>query len=72
VKADSDIPISTKMLLQSNKAPGMKAEAILHSDSVCLVLENVYIEIVTPLVPVLLIPCLTSKELPDPPQKSMA
>jgi hypothetical protein len=51
----------TTMLLQSRTAPNRKAEATLHSGSVCLVLQNVRIEIVEQLVPFLLIPRLTSK-----------
>ncbi|KAF2818214.1 hypothetical protein CC86DRAFT_375948 [Ophiobolus disseminans] len=51
----------TKMLLQSRTAPSSKAETTLHSGSVCVVLQNVCIEIVKPLVPFLLIPRLTSK-----------
>jgi hypothetical protein len=51
----------TTMLLQSLTAPNRKAEATLHSRSVCLVLQNVCIEIVEQLVPFLLIPRLTSK-----------
>lgn len=51
----------TKMLLQSRTSPGCKAEATLQAGSVCLVLQNVCIEMVEPLVPFLLIPRLTSK-----------
>jgi hypothetical protein len=51
----------TKMLLQSRTAPSSKAEVTLHSGSVCLVLQNVCIEMVEPLVPFLLIPRFTSK-----------
>jgi hypothetical protein len=49
------------MLLQSRTAPSRKAEATMHSGSVCLVLQNVRIEMVEPLVPFLLIPRFTSK-----------
>jgi hypothetical protein len=51
----------TKMLLRSRIAPSSKAEATLHLRSVCLVLQNVFIEMAEPLVPFLLIPRFTSK-----------
>jgi hypothetical protein len=51
----------TKMLLQSRTAPSNKAEIKLHASSVCLVLQDVCIEMVKPLVPFLLIPRLASK-----------
>lgn len=50
----------TTMLLQSRTAPSRKAEATLRSDSICLVLQNVCIEMVEQLVPFLLISRLTS------------
>jgi hypothetical protein len=51
----------TAMLLQSRTAPSRNAEAKLRSGSVCLVLQNVCIEMVEPLVPFLLIRRFTSK-----------
>jgi hypothetical protein len=61
IEINSDTHDNTKLLLQSCILPNIKAEATLHSDSVCLVLQNVKIEMVAPLVPFLLIPRLTSK-----------
>jgi hypothetical protein len=59
--ATHSVTNDTTMLLQSRTAPSTKAEATLHSRSVCFVLQNVRIEMVEQLVPFLLIPRLTSK-----------
>lgn len=62
VTADTtNVTTDTTMLLQSRTAPSRKDEATLNSDSVCLVLQNVVIEMLEQLVPFLLIARPTSK-----------
>jgi hypothetical protein len=53
--------MNTKLFTQSLADPKMKSEAPLQSDSLCLVLQSVRLEIVPQLVPFLLVPRLTSK-----------
>lgn len=53
--------MNTKLFTQSLADPKMKGEAPLRSDSLCLVLQSVRLEIVPQLVPFLLVPRLTSK-----------
>jgi hypothetical protein len=60
-KTASVTDINTKLFTQSLTVPAMKGEASLQSDSLCLVLQNVRLEMVPQLVPFLLVPRLTSK-----------
>ncbi|RMZ66310.1 hypothetical protein GMOD_00005409 [Pyrenophora seminiperda CCB06] len=53
--------MNTKLFTQSLTIPTMKCKTPLQSDSLCLVLQNVRLEIVPQLVPFLLVPRLTSK-----------
>ena len=61
LKTASVTNMNTKLFTQSLTVPAMKGEAPLQSDSLCLVLQNVDLEIVPQLVPFLLVPRLTSK-----------
>lgn len=61
LKPASITDMNTKLLTQSLTLPKIKSEALLQSDSLCLVLQNVSLEMVPPLAPFLLVPRLTSK-----------
>jgi hypothetical protein len=60
-KTASVTGMNTKLFTQSLTVPKMKGEALLQSDSLCLILQNVRLEMVPQLVPFLLVPRLTSK-----------
>lgn len=52
---------NTKLLLQSLAAPNIKGETTLQSKSVCLILPDVCLQMVSQLVPFLLVPRLAFK-----------
>jgi hypothetical protein len=60
-KTASVTGMDTRLFTQSLTVPKIKGEAPLQSDSLCLILQNVRLEMVPQLVPFLLVPRLTSK-----------